>query len=156
MTPISEPIVALSVAPRAKPSNYPPVFAARMAGRSKRQLGDAFGLTRFGVNLVELEPGARSALLHRHTRQHEFVFILTGCPVLVTDEGERNLEPGMCIGFLPAGPAHYLVNRSDALVSYLEIGDRDPEDGATYPEDDLIASWHENAWRFTHRDGRPW
>ncbi|MET0360289.1 MAG: cupin domain-containing protein [Sphingobium sp.] len=156
MYQIKEPLAALDVAPRAKLSNYPPVFAARMAGRSKRQLGDAYGLTRFGVNLVELTPGARSSLLHRHSRQQEFVFILTGRPMLRIDEEERELAPGMCIGFLPDGPAHCLVNRSDTLVRYLEIGDRDPEDGATYPEDDLVAERCQDAWRFVHRDGMPW
>lgn len=153
---MDEPLVALDIAPRAKLSNYPPVFAARMAGRSKRQLGEAFGLTRFGVNLVDLAPGARSALLHRHSRQQEFVFVLVGQPILLTDEGERRLEPGMCVGFLPTGPAHCLLNRSDDVIRYLEIGDRDPEDGATYPDDDLIAERHDAGWRFVHRDGRPW
>lgn len=153
---MDEPLVALDIAPRAKLSNYPPIFAARMAGRSKRQLGDVFGITRFGVNLVDLAPGARSALLHRHSRQQEFVFVLVGRPILLTDEGERELEPGMCVGFLPAGPAHCILNRSDDVVRYLEIGDRDPEDGATYPDDDLIAEWHDAGWRFVHRDGRPW
>lgn len=156
MTQMSEPLCALDVAPRAKASNYPPVFAARMVGRTKRQLGDAFGLTRFGVNLVELAAGARSALLHRHTRQQEFVYILAGQPVLLIDHGERQLEPGMCVGFVPQGPAHCLVNRSSTVVRYLEIGDRDARDGATYPDDDLIAEWHDAAWRFVHRDGTPW
>lgn len=156
MTQMSEPCYALDIPPRAKLSNYPRAFAARMAGRTKRQLGEAFGLTHFGVNLVDLAPGARSALLHRHNRQQEFVFVLTGRPVLLMDEDERVLEPGMCVGFLPAGPAHCLVNRSDAPVRYLEMGDRDPEDGATYPDDDLVAEWHEGGWRFVHRDGTPW
>ena len=156
MTQMIEPLHALDVAMRAKLSNYPPVFASRIAGRSKRQLGEAFGLTRFGVNLVELAPGARSALLHKHSRQQEFVFVIEGKPVLLTDDDERELEPGMCVGFLPTGPAHCLLNRSNDLVRFLEIGDRDSEDSATYPEDDLLAERQGNGWRFVHRDGRPW
>lgn len=152
----TEPLAAIDVGPRQRLSNYPPVFAALMTGRSKRQLGDVFGLTRFGVNLVELAPGARSALLHRHSHQQEFVFILAGNPVLRLGGEERELAPGMCIGFLPEGPAHCLVNRSPRPVRYLEIGDRDPDDGATYPEDDLIAKYHKDGWHFLHRDGRSW
>eukprot|EP01031_Cornospumella_fuschlensis_P008383 gene8383-10335_t len=69
------------------------------AGRIKRQLGDAFGLSRFGVNLTVLPSGAQSALLHRHTEQEEFIYILSGHPTLRTDAGEVPLEPGMCVGF---------------------------------------------------------
>ena len=78
---------ALDVAPRAKPSTYPEPFFSRMAGREKRQLGDLFGLGNFGVNLTRLAPGGESALLHRHTRQDEFVYILEGAPTLVTEDG---------------------------------------------------------------------
>jgi len=96
---------------------------------------------------VELAPGARSALLHRHSHSQEFVYILAGTPVLRLDADEHELAPGMCIGFRPDGPAHYLVNRSNAPACYLEIGDRDPDDGATYPEDDLVAARHGDGWR---------
>ncbi len=156
MTLTTRPLAALDIAPRAQHSNYPPVYAALMAGRSKRQLGEAFGLTRFGVNLVELAPGARSALLHRHSHSQEFVYILGGTPVLRLDAEERQLAPGMCIGFRPDGLAHCLVNRSELPACYLEIGDRNPDDGATYPEDDLVAARHGGGWCFTHRDGSPW
>ncbi|WP_029554847.1 cupin domain-containing protein [Xanthobacter sp. 91] len=154
--PARTPLAAEDVPPRTKPSNYPAPFAARMAGREKRQLGDAFGLSRFGVNLTTLAPGAQSALLHRHTRQEEFVYILAGTPTLRTDEGEFPLGPGMCIGFPANGLAHHLVNRSAAEVRYLEIGDRDPQDAGTYPEDDLVAHFSATGWSFTRKDGTPW
>ncbi len=85
-------VEALAVAPRAKASNYPEPFASRMQKRVKRQLGDRFGLKAFGVNLTELLPGGELALLHRHTTQDEFVYILDGRPTLVTDQGEEELE----------------------------------------------------------------
>lgn len=151
-----EPLRALDLPARARPSNYPEPFASRMAGRTKRQLGDAFGLTRFGVNLTTLQPGAESALLHRHTHQQEFVYVLSGTPTLRTEDGEFLLGPGMCAGFRPDGHAHQLVNRSDEDVVYLEIGDRNPEDGGSYPEDDLEAIWADGAWRFLHKDGTPY
>lgn len=92
-------VVATQVAPRTKPSNYPEPFASRMAGREKRSLGDLFGLSNFGVNLTKLLPGAGSALRHAHSKQDEFIYILHGHPVLVTDDGETQLSPGMCAGF---------------------------------------------------------
>lgn len=155
-TPARAPLDALDVPPRSRPSNYPPVFAARVNGRQKRALGDAFGLSRFGVNLTILAPGAQSALLHRHTRQEEFVFILKGAPTLRTDEGEHVLRPGMCVGFPANGLAHHLINRTDEDVHYLEVGDRDPEDRGAYPEDDLEAAFSTAGWTFTHKDGTLW
>jgi uncharacterized cupin superfamily protein len=147
-------IEALAVAPRAKASSYPEPFALRMQKRVKRQLGDRFGLQAFGVNLTELLPGGESALLHRHTTQDEFVYILEGRPTLVTDQGEEELAPGMCAGFPAAGIAHQLVNRTTEPVRYLEIGDRRPDDAATYPNDDLAAAMGPNGnWLFTRKDG---
>ena len=110
-----------------------------MGKRQKHPLGDLFGLRNFGVNLTRLLPGGESALLHRHSRQDEFVYILEGRPTLVTDRGEVELEPGMCAGFAAAGVAHHLVNRTGADAVYLEIGDRTPGDAGSYPDDDLAA-----------------
>ncbi|MCF3627619.1 cupin domain-containing protein [Thalassospiraceae bacterium LMO-SO8] len=148
---------ALDIAPRAKPSTYPEPFFSRMAGRKKRQLGDVFGLANFGVNLTRLAPGGESALLHRHTRQDEFVYILEGSPTLVTEDGETELSPGMCAGFPAGGSAHHLVNRTTADVLYLEIGDRTPGDAASYPRDDIQANLGpDGQWLFTHKDGSPY
>jgi uncharacterized cupin superfamily protein len=146
---------ALEVAPRAKPSNYPEPFASRMKGREKRALGDAFGLRSFGVNLTRLAPGASSALRHAHTVQDEMVYILEGRPTLITDAGKTQLAPGMCAGFRGgSGDAHHLVNESDADVVYLELGDRQAGDGASYPDDDLAAALDaDGKWMFTHKDG---
>jgi uncharacterized cupin superfamily protein len=145
------------VAPRARRSIYPEPFASRMTRREKRKLGDVFGLTNFGVNLTRLAPGGESALLHRHSRQDEFVFVLEGAPTLVTDVGEIALRPGMCAGFLAGGVAHRLVNRTQADVLYLEIGDRTAGDTSEYPDDDLSATLGaDGQWRFAHKDGRPY
>src|SRR6516164_6551792 len=116
-------VVAAEAPPRTKPTIYPPPFAARVAGRVKRPLGDLFGLKNFGVNLTRLPPGVESALFHRHSKQDELVYILEGHPVLVTDAGETELHPGMCAGFPAGGTAHHLVNRTSEDVAYLEVGD---------------------------------
>lgn len=147
-------VEARDAAPRAKATNYPEPFASRMRGRVKRPLGDVFGLTNFGVNLTDLAPAAESALLHRHSRQDEFVYILEGTPTLVTDQGEEQLSPGMCVGFPANGVAHHLVNRTSEPVRYLEIGDRTPGDEGSYPADDLKAVMGpDGKWAFTRKDG---
>ena len=149
-------IRGIEAAPRVKPSNYPPEFAARMEGRVKRPLGDLFGLTNFGVNLTTLAPGAASALQHRHSRQDEFVFVLEGEAVLVTGNEETLLGPGICAGFKAGGVSHHLENRSTAPVLYLEIGDRTEGDEVAYPVDDLVALREGGAWRFRRKDGTPY
>lgn len=149
-------MAAIEVPPRRSPSVYPKPFAAQVAGREKRQLGNAFGLKNFGVNLTVLQPGSASALLHRHTKQDEFIYILEGTPTLVTDEGEIAMSPGMCAGFPAKGIAHQLLNNSTGDVVYLEVGDRTPGDEGHYPNDDLVAKMGPDGWVFTHKDGTPY
>src|SRR4051812_45703358 len=115
-------VVASDVAPRIKPSNYPEPFASRMNGREKRQLGDVFGLTNFGVNLTRLAPNSVSALRHAHSKQDEFIYILSGHPILCTDDGQTQLSPGMCAGFKAgSGNAHSLINHTSEEVIYIEV-----------------------------------
>lgn len=148
-------IEAASAPLRTKPSNYPEPFFGRMTKRQKRPLGDLFGLKNFGVNLTTIHPGGESALLHRHSQQDEFIYILSGEPTLVTDKGEARLSPGMCAGFPAQGTAHQLVNRTDEPVTYLEIGDRTAGDEGIYPSDDLKAVLGPDGKRqFAHKDGR--
>jgi uncharacterized cupin superfamily protein len=147
-------VVAAEAPARAFVSTYPAPFAARMQERDKRPLGDLFGLIGFGVNLTRLAPGAQSALRHVHAIQDEFVYILEGRPTLITDAGRTPLTPGMCAGFKGGdGDAHHLVNETDADVVYLEIGDRRPGDGASYPGDDIEARAVDGKWRYAHKDG---
>ncbi|HTH97380.1 MAG TPA: cupin domain-containing protein [Stellaceae bacterium] len=149
-------ITAEDAAPRTKPSNLPAAFHAKLARRVKQPLGDPFGLQNFGVNRTTLPPGGVSSLLHTHSHQDEFVYILEGTAVLLTEEGETVMTPGMCAGFAAAGGAHCLVNRSGEPVVYLEIGDRSHPDDVTYPQDDLIAATGETGRLFTHKDGTPY
>ncbi|HVK83081.1 MAG TPA: cupin domain-containing protein [Kofleriaceae bacterium] len=143
-----------TLAPRVT-SGYPEEFRSRVLPREKRALGDALGLTRFGVNLTTLFPGKESSLRHYHAREDELVFVLEGEVVLRTDDGEQVLTAGMCAGF-PAGTknGHQLVNRSDRPARYLEIGNRDPADEAIYSDDDLVCRKDANgAWLYLRRDG---
>ena len=97
-------IDAGAVSPARPARGYPEPFAARVAGRERRALGDVFGLTNFGVNLTRLPPGGMSALLHTHMREDEFIYIVGGEPILVTNAGETPLRPGMCAGVPPVQP----------------------------------------------------
>lgn len=135
-------------------SNYPEPFKHLMAGRIRKRLGNAAGLKNFGVNLVKLQPGSRSALRHWHSRQDEFIYIIEGQVTLVTNSGEQILTAGDMAGF-PAGEAdgHHLINRSKSIVTYLEIGDRTADDRVTYPDDDLVARRTAEGNIFTRKDG---
>ena len=136
-------VLLASAAPlRSQPSLYPEPFASMMRGRSKRPLGDRFGLANFGVNLTTLAPGAMSALRHAHTRQDEFVYVLSGTATLISDSGRHVLGPGMCAGFRAGtGNAHQLRNESSDELVYLEVGDRSPGDEVSCPDDDLAAHY---------------
>ena len=152
------PIAALAIDEQAKRTTYPAPFAGIVAGRIKRRLGEHFGLTHYGVNLTQLLPGAASALLHSHCLEDELVYIVAGTPVLIIDREEFPLKPGDCCGFKAGtGKAHQLVNRSDSLVTYLEMGNRAPGEQVNYPNDDLqIATAPDGARFWAHKDGTPY
>ena len=137
-------------------SPYPDEFKEGVEGREKRRLGDALGLTTFGVNKVRLAPGVMSAQRHSHSHEDEFVYILEGELTLVTDGGEQVLGPGMAAGF-PAGSGdgHCLINRTDKDAFYLEAGGRDPQDDVDYPDIDMIRRTRDGVKVFLHRDGTP-
>jgi uncharacterized cupin superfamily protein len=139
----------------ARGSIYPEPFKSRMGERAKRRLARACGLEKLGVNLVTLGPGGQSALRHWHTLEDEFVYVLEGEVVLVTNEGEQTLRAGMCAGY-PAGKrdAHHFVNRSSSPARYLEIGTNVDGDMAFYPDDDLVWIETENGLVAAHKDGR--
>lgn len=138
---------------------YPAPWDTALAGKFRKVLGVALGLTQIGVNLTRLAPGAVSALRHWHTGEDEFVFVVSGEPTLVCDSGEQQLGPGHVAGF-PAGSGdgHRLENRTDSDVEFLEIGTRATADRVHYTEDDLILekTVAAPARRFTRRDGTPY
>ena len=135
-------------------TGYPAPYDAPCAERLKRKLGDQFGLADFGVNMVTLPPGCWSSQRHWHSLEDEFIHVLEGHPTLVTDAGETALAPGMCAGF-KAGTAdgHHLVNRTDAPVTYLEVGSRKLDDDVDYPDHDLQLLKAKRGGWFTRRNG---
>jgi uncharacterized cupin superfamily protein len=145
----------LSSIPVQTGTGYPDPFAEAVNGRSKQALGDAGGLTQFGVNLVELKPGAASSQRHWHSHEDEFVMVVSGELTLVTDEGETLMRAGDCAAF-PAGRpnGHHLINRGWGNALFLCVGSRFQEDRALYPDIDLV---HESKTdSYFHRDGTPY
>ena len=136
---------------------YPAKFAQGFEGRVKRALGDAGGLTQFGVNLTTIEPGAMSAHRHWHRTEDEFIYMLEGELTLVTDAGEETLRPGMAAAF-PAGEqnGHHLINRGGASATYLEIGTRSKDEDATYSDIDMRVEKRDGKFRFFTKSGKPY
>lgn len=138
-------------------TTYPPPFDQPCRQRRRQKLGDAAGLTQFGVNLLTLPPGAWSSQRHWHTASDEFVYVVAGEVVLVTDGGAEVLRAGDCASF-KAGDAngHHLQNRSESEATVLEIGTRIPGDGAYYSDIDMMVPAGATTVLFTHRDGTPY
>jgi uncharacterized cupin superfamily protein len=142
-----------SLEPRTS-SGYPDPYRSRVLPREKRALGDALGLKQIGINQTLLPPGKESSMRHWHTHEEEFVYVLDGEVVLITDAGEQVLTAGMCAGFpLGTGDGHQLVNRSTRPALYLEISNRDPADRACYPDVDLQYNGANARPMFTRKDG---
>lgn len=150
------PKVDISKAPVAQGADYPAPLDQEFADRKRIRLGDAVGITTFGVNLTTLPPGCRSSLRHWHEVEDEMVYVLSGTLTLIDDDGETEIGPGEAAGF-PAGTpnAHHFVNRGTEEVVLLEMGTRPTEDRCHYAEHDLIAHDKDGATWFTTRDGTP-
>ena len=137
---------------------YPPPDDRALAGKTRQVLGEKLGLTQFGANLTRLAPGAVSALRHWHSGEDEFVYIVSGRPTLVTDDGAQQLAPGDAAGF-PAGKpdGHRLENRSDEEVVFIEVGTRAAVETVRYPDSDLVMvkEYRVPDRRFTRHDGTP-
>jgi uncharacterized cupin superfamily protein len=142
--------------PATTGSGYPAPFDAPCAARIRRRLGDAAGLTDFGVNLLTLPPGAWSSQRHWHSAEDEFVYVLEGEVVLVSDAGEEVLRAGQAAGFKAGEPdGHHVQNRSAKDAVLLEVGSRRrDEDACDYPDIDLYIG--AGAVVFVHKDGTPY
>jgi uncharacterized cupin superfamily protein len=147
--------IDLSEAPLSIGSGYPSPFERPCAARSRQRLGDAAGLTDFGVNMLRLPPGTWSSQRHWHAADDEFVYVLEGEVVLVTNSGEEILRAGDCAGF-KAGikDGHHLQNRSSAAAVLLEVGSRKPEDAGEYSDIDMCFS--NASEEYLHKDGTPY
>ncbi|WP_411287033.1 cupin domain-containing protein [Phenylobacterium sp.] len=150
------PRIDIESAPTRFGSAYPAPFDEPCRARKRWKLGDAAGLTQFGVNLMRLPPGAWTSQRHWHTAEDEFVWVVSGEVVLITDAGEETLSPGDCAGFAAGAPdGHHIQNRSTMEAVLLEVGSRrEAEDGCDYPDIDMVIDPGSETYR--HRDGTPY
>ena len=136
---------------------YPSPFDLPCRARQRKRLGDAAGLTQYGVNLLRLPPGAWSSQRHWHVAQDEFIYVLAGEVTLVTDDGAEVLRVGDCGGFKANDPnGHCLQNRSAQDAEILEVGTRLADDMAFYSDIDMVAPAGGKPAPYTHRDGVPY
>jgi len=149
------PKINIANVPVRQGSGYPPPFDAPCATRTRRRLGDAGGLSDFGVNLMTLPPGGWSSQRHWHSHEDEFVMVLEGELVLIEEDGDTVLRAGDCAAFPKGtGNGHHMVNRSQATAVYLEVGSRQPQDLTTCSDIDMMSANADG--RFVHKDGTPY
>jgi len=149
------PKIDIATVPASKGAPYPAPFDAPCAERIRKRLGNAGGLADFGVNLMRLPPGNWSSQRHWHSHEDEFVYVLEGEVVLVEDDGETVLRAGDCAAFPKgSGNGHHMINRSDAVAVYLEVGSRAPDDLTTCSDIDMMSANSDG--RFVHKDGTPY
>lgn len=149
------PRIDFAEVPKHKGSGYPAPFDAPLRDRIRQRLGNAGGLSDFGINLIHLPPGNWSSQRHWHSHEDEFVYILAGELVLIEHDGETILKAGDCAAFPKnTGNGHHMVNRSDAIAIYLEIGSRHRDDMTTCSDVDMKSANADG--RFVHKDGTPY
>jgi uncharacterized cupin superfamily protein len=153
------PKIDITTAPQGSGTRYPPPHDAPCKARAWRRLGDAVGLTQFGVNLVRLAPGVWSSQRHWHALEDEFLYVVDGELVLVTDQGEETMRAGDCAGF-KAGvkDGHCLQNRSDREATILVVGSRNEEDHGEYSDIDMVflPGRYTGVGGYRHKDGTPY
>ena len=144
--------------PEDNQSTYPDPFRQSQRKRFNRRLGNFAGLKNYGVNLIRVVPGGQSSARHAHSKQDEFVYVLAGELILVTDAGRETVRPGTCIGF-PAGTGdgHHFLNETASDATFIVVGDRTPGDEGSYPDIDL--AWKagpDGKMGYFHKDGTPY
>jgi uncharacterized cupin superfamily protein len=151
------PKLDLAAVPLKTGTIYPPPYDAEVKGRSSQRLGDAGGLTQFGVNMVILAPGAKSSMRHWHLHEDEFVMITQGACTMMQDAGPVIMRVGDCAAF-PAGSTdgHCFVNHTDAEARFLVVGTKAKAEVATYSDVDLQVHLAGGVSRFTYKDGSDW
>jgi uncharacterized cupin superfamily protein len=153
------PKIDPSVAAEGSGTRYPAPFDQPCRNRSWRRLGEAAGLTQFGVNLLRLAAGAWSSQRHWHSHEDEFVYVLQGEVVLVLDAGEQTLRAGDCAGFKAAERnGHCFQNRTRTHAELLIVGSRNDEDHCEYSDIDMMltAGRYSGKGSFRHKDGSPY
>jgi uncharacterized cupin superfamily protein len=148
------PRIDIGRVPAQQIASYPKEFAPVISGREKQRIGDAVGLTQFGVNITRIKAGSASALRHWHEQEDEFVYMLEGELVLCENDGETVLKAGDAAGFKAgSGVAHCLVNRTERDAIYLEVGTRAESERVHYPDVDFMMERDASGRRYFRKSG---
>ena len=110
-----------------------------------------------GASLYELGRG-NFMIYHAHHGSEELLIVLRGTPTLRTPAGERRLEEGEVVHFVP-GPdgAHGIRNDTDETVRYLVAGTRVSPEVVEYPDLKQVTGQSKHGIFFIHDladDGR--
>jgi uncharacterized cupin superfamily protein len=136
------PRIEIEKIPAQQIASYPREFAAVISGREKQRIGDAAGLTQFGVNVTRIKAGSASALRHWHEQEE--------------NDGETVLKPGDAAGFKAgSGIAHCLINRTQRDAVYLEVGTRAKSERVHYPDVDFLMERDASGRRYFRKSGEP-
>jgi uncharacterized cupin superfamily protein len=150
------PKIDIAKVPADTANNYPDPFWKPIVGRERKRLGNAVGLTQFGVNLTTLKPGTWSSQRHWHRNQDEFVYVLEGEIVLCEEHGETVLRPGDTAGWKAnSGVGHCLINRSDKDAVYIEVGTRTVNETVVYSDIDMRLEGDKTGNRYLRKNGEP-
>ena len=150
------PRIEIEKIPAQQIASYPREFAAVISGREKQRIGDAAGLTQFGVNVTRIKAGSASALRHWHEQEDEFIYMIEGELVLQENDGETVLKPGDAAGWRAnGGIGHCLINRSDRDALYLEVGTRSKDERVHYPDVDFRLERDDKGRRWMRKSGEP-
>ncbi len=148
--------IDLAQVPVRTGSSYPASYAAEMDGRSSLRLGDAGGLTQFGVNIIILQPGGKSSMRHWHLHEEEFVMVIKGDCTLVQDAGPTMLHTGDCASFKAGDPdGHHIINHTGQEARFLVVGTRSRSEVATYSDIDMKVTLTDGVAVYTRKDGTP-
>jgi uncharacterized cupin superfamily protein len=149
------PKIEIAKIPAQPIASYPKEFAPVISGREKQRIGDAVGLTQFGVNITRIKPHSAAALHHVHENEDELIYVLEGELILHENDGETVLKPGDAAGFKAgSGIAHCLINRTGRDAVYLEVGTRAKSERVQYPDVDFVMERDENGRRFFRKSGK--
>lgn len=151
------PKIDIDKIPVDSATRYPPPYDKAVIGRSRKRLGNAAGLSQFGVNICTLEPGAASSQRHWHENEDELVYVIEGEVVLCEDGGETVLRPGDAAAWKAGVPnGHCLINRSDRDAVFIEVGSRAAAERAYYSDIDMMIVRDEKGPRYMTKSGEPY
>ncbi len=135
-------------------SSYPKPFDEIASKKTWLELGQAAGLTQFGVSMMTIEPGGMSSQRHWHEGEDEFLLMISGELVLVEENNETVMRSGDMAGF-KAGieNGHHMVNRSEEEAKFLIVGTSAINDICHYPDIDLRFEANEKGDSFVNKAG---